>query len=360
MSVRSKISILSGLKVLDLSSILAGPTCTSFLAECGAEITKIENLLTKGDATRSWKLPSEDQSSSLSAYYASANYGKQVILLDLTNQEHQVLLNTEIQKADIIVSNFQQSVAVKYNVDPYDLQTKYPYKIIVQLSAYTYEDPRPGYDLIMQCETGWISMNGPNEQQLCKLPVALMDLLAAHQMKEAILLALLKKAESGIGSLCLVSLFKSAISGLANQATNYIMAGHIAKPIGTLHPNIAPYGDQFVTKDGFIIILAIGSDVQFKKLWETLSLDDKKYPTFAFNQQRVVYRNQLHAILASQISQIKYTSLANALHDAKLAFSKVNAMDEAFINPLAQSMILVHEIEAIQLKSISNLAFEIR
>ena len=210
---------------------MAGPLVGSFFAELGADVIKIENKLTKGDATRQWKLTTEDTEATVSAYYCAANYGKNVQLLDLSDEKERQTIDQLLAESDVVISNFQKKTAEKLKLTPEYINAKFPHLIFAQLSAYTYDDPRPGYDLVMQGETGWISMNGIDNQHMAKLPVAIIDIIAAHQMKEAVLIALLKKMKDGKGSVVHVSLYKSAISALANQASNFLMAGHIPKPI---------------------------------------------------------------------------------------------------------------------------------
>lgn len=349
---------LQGLRVLDLSSILAGPLTGSFFAELGAEVIKIENKLTNGDATRQWKLPTEDPNSSISAYYCSANFGKDVRLLDYHDQAAINEVEVLLANCDVVISNFQKKVAQKFNLDPDSVADRYPNVIFAQLSAYSYDDPKPGYDLVMQGETGWISMNGSDVDHLAKLPVALIDIIAAHQMKEAILLAMLKKMKTGKGSVVHISLFKSAISALANQASNYLMAGHVAKPLGTLHPNIAPYGDIFRTLDSQNIILAIGSDAQFKKLWFSLGLDEQFYHTFETNSERLSKRSEMQSILQDQIGKKRFVEIQHVLELNNLPYCLIKDMEQVFEDSLAQSMVKSTKIGDITAKSVSNVAFK--
>lgn len=348
---------LQGLKVLDLSSILAGPLTGSFFAELGADVIKIENKLTQGDATRQWKLPSEDAQSPFSAYYCSANFGKKVRLLDLSNPEDRAEVDTLLSGSDIVISNFQKKTAEKLRLSPDEILSAHPNIIFAQLSAYEYDDPRPGYDLVMQGETGWISMNGSDEEHLSKLPVAIIDIIAAHQMKEAILLALLKKSIMGAGSVVHVSLYHSAISGLANQASNYLMAGHIPLPLGTLHPNIAPYGDVFFTKESKKVILAVGSDGQFKKLWFSLNIPAKDYLTFELNSERLKQRNDLQNLLQQSIGGLTFDELENILKLNNIPFCLVKNMKDVFEDPLAKKMVNVENFGQFDSKSVSNIAF---
>lgn len=350
----------SGLRVLDLSSVLAGPLTASFFAELGADVVKIENKLTGGDATRQWKLTSEDAESPVSAYYFSANYGKKIKLLDLNLLEARQELEKLLAQSDIIVSNFQKKVAEKLNLLPDEIIKKYPGVIMAQLSAYDFDDPRPGYDLVMQGDTGWISMNGTDIDHLAKLPVAIIDIFAAHQMKEAILIALYKKIRTGVGSVIHVSLYKSAISGLANQASNYLMQHHIPKPLGTLHPNIAPYGDIFTSKDEIKFLLAVGSDAQFKKLWFTLSLPPEKYHTFDDNSERLKARGELQAILQHVFGTLNFESIKGILEPNNVPYCCIKDLNGVFEDSLAKEMIKSQTIENKTGQSVSSIAFKIK
>ena len=348
-----------GIKVLDLSGILAGPLTASFFAELGAEVVKIENKLTGGDATRQWKLPSEKHDSSFSAYYHSANFGKKIVLKDLTIQTERNELEKMIADSDIIVSNFQKKTAEKLGLLPSEIVKKYPSIIFAQLSAYNFEDPRPGYDLVMQGETGWISMTGTDADHLAKLPVAIVDIVAAHQLKEGILLALWKKEKTGIGSLVHVSLYKSSISALVNQASNYLNAMHIPTPLGTLHPNIAPYGDIFLSEDNMKFILAVGSDAQFKKLWFTLISAVEDYSTFEFNSERVNHRKALTVKLQHRFSNLPFEKIKNLLQSINVPFCLIMNMKDVFTNELAKEMVLPMQTDIDTVYSVSNIAFDI-
>lgn len=350
---------LYGLKVLDLSSVLAGPLTGSFFAELGAEVIKVENSRIGGDVTRQWKLSSEDQIAGHSAYYASANFGKKVLFLDLTQDKDKAQVEKILSEVDIVLSNFQKKTAQKLGFDPSVVVKRFPHLVFTQLSAYSWDDPRPGYDLVMQGETGWISMNGTDTNHFSKLPVAIIDVIASHQMRSGTLLALLNKSKTGKGSVVHVSLFQSAISALANQASNYLMAGHIPQPLGTLHPNIAPYGDIFTTNDGKKVLLAIGSDAQFKKLWFSLNLDGDVYINFESNLQRVSARFELTKFLQQSIGRLTYIDFSKVLEAQNLPYTTINNLLDVFNIPLANKMILEEFQDGFLAKSVSNIAFNI-
>lgn len=349
-----------GLKVLDISNILAGPLTASFFAELGATVIKIENKLTGGDATRQWKLPGENQEHKFSAYYFSANYGKQVMLLDLTLREDRQKAEELLASSDIVLSNFQKKVAEKLGFLPHEVVRKYPSLIFAQLSAYSFDDPRPGYDLVMQGETGWISMTGTDKNHLSKIPVAIIDIFASHQLKESILIAMTKKVLTGKGSEIHVSLYKSGISGLANQASNFLMNNKVAGPIGTLHPNIAPYGDLFCAADGTVFMLAVGSDEQFKKLWKTLMPDVPINPNFEFNSRRVEFRYEMCGTLQQSFGSLTFEEIDKLLGTINVPYCSIKKLDEVLREPFAGEMILEQTIQDETGQSVSSIAFDIR
>jgi len=351
--------ILEGIQVLDLSSVLAGPQTASFFAELGAKVIKIENKLTDGDVTRQWKLPCENPEDEYSAYYWSANFGKEVQLLDLTHESDKKIVWDLIAQSDIVISNFQKRTAEKLGFCPNIIHKKYPQVIIAQLSAYGYDDPRPGYDLVMQAETGWISMTGTDENNLAKLPVALMDIIAAHQMKEGVLLAMYQKMKTGKGSIVHVSLYKSALSALANQATNYLIAGHVPKPMGTLHPNIAPYGDIFITKDNKRIMLAVGSDGQFEKLCAVLKIEKGNFMFFSTNKDRVLNREELYHLLLRNFNNKNFEEITHELKLKNIPYCFINNLDVVFEQSETKEMVNHHNNGQNNIASVKTIAFQI-
>jgi crotonobetainyl-CoA:carnitine CoA-transferase CaiB-like acyl-CoA transferase len=350
--------LLDDLVVIELASVLAGPLAGSFLAELGARVIKVENSTVGGDVTRQWKHPSENNDASISAYYASANTGKEILFLNLQLAKDYQQLVDLVVTADVIISNFQKSTAEKLKVDFTSLKKINKDLIYAQLVAYSYDDPRPGYDLIMQAETGFISMTGSERGEIAKMPVALIDVIAGHQLKEAILLGVITKLKTGKGSYSEVSLYKSGISALANQASNYLMNAHVPFPIGTLHPNIAPYGDVVTTNDDIVVILGVGSDKQFEKLGKILSLAEELQHTFSLNKERVGRRKELITYLQATCKDMSYEELSAKLINAKIPFCKSSDLDKVFEAPLAIEMIIEETIEGQKTSKVSNIAFD--
>jgi crotonobetainyl-CoA:carnitine CoA-transferase CaiB-like acyl-CoA transferase len=329
------------LKIVELANVLAGPAVGTFFSELGAEVIKIENKLTNGDVTRSWKLPAENKNSLTSAYYASVNYNKKSVFVDLTNKEEKKQVYDLISNADIVISNYKPGDDVKLCMDYNSLKKINPTIILAHLSGFGEHVHRTAYDLILQAETGFMYMNGTHQSGPLKMPVALIDILAAHQMKEAVLMAIIKKMKTGKGSNITVSLFDVAIASLANQASNWLMTGIDPQPIGSLHPTIAPYGEIFTSKDNKKIVLAIGSDKQFKQLCEILNIpfivENEK---FKKNTDRVHNRKELFEVLQSAIKNYESALLMNELLKKDVPAGVVKTVKEVFDTTNLESAIL--------------------
>ncbi len=349
---------LSSIKVVDLSTVLAGPSVGTFFAELGAEVIKIESPHFP-DVTRSWKLPTEDALSPVSAYFSSVNYRKKYNELDLSDSSQKKELFHLISEADILLMNFKASTELKFGLTPDLLQAEFPHLIIGKITGFGEENDRVAYDLILQAETGFMSMNGTTESGPVKMPIALIDILAAHQLKEGILVALLDRISSGQGRTVCVSLYDAAISSLANQASNYLMSQQIPQRIGSLHPNIAPYGEIFSTKDGVQITIAIGSDGHFQKLGSVLSLPELAQDhRFLSNQQRVKNRSVLADILKDKLVQVEAEDFLSRCHEMYIPAARIKNLAEVFQDQSAQQLVRQEEISGVNTKRVSTIAFK--
>ncbi|MDX1627219.1 MAG: CaiB/BaiF CoA-transferase family protein [Fulvivirga sp.] len=319
-------NILSGVKVIELASVLAGPSVGQFLAESGAEVIKVENPKTKGDVTRTWKTKDET-TDDISAYFSSVNWGKKSIALDYSSLEGLKILQELIKGADIVITSFKPGDAKKLGVTYQSLQKINPGLIYGSLTGFGDDDSRAGYDAVVQAESGFMYINGEPSGNPLKLPVALMDILAAHHLKEAILLAYIQRLKSGIGQSVSVSLIDAAITSLANQATNWLVGNKEPERKGSLHPNIAPYGEIFKTSDNGQIMLAIGTDKQFQNLCEVLNISaDEK---FSSNQSRVVHRKALSEKISAAAAQWGTQELLKALHQRHVPAGLIRKVSEA-------------------------------
>jgi crotonobetainyl-CoA:carnitine CoA-transferase CaiB-like acyl-CoA transferase len=345
------------LKVIDLSTVLAGPSVGTFFAELGARVLKIEHPQ-HGDVTNTWRLKQEGDLSKQSAYYSSVNYKKELLKLNLgRDADYRIFLN-ELKDADILLMNFKKGDDQKLKVTPSELWKINPSLLIGKITGFGSDNDRIAYDLILQAETGFMSMNGTPQSGPVKMPVALIDVLTAHQLKEGLLLALLQR-EQGKGQLVSVSLYDAAICSLANQASNFLMEQQIPQRIGSLHPNIAPYGEIFQTQDGQLLTFAIGSDQHFDKLVTYLGLNElAQDPRFYSNMERVKNREVLFTYIASVISMKTCTELISSLLKLNVPVAKIKALDEVFQDPKALSLVRAEPINGQNTKRVSQIAFK--
>lgn len=352
--------IFKDIRVIELAGVLAGPSVGYFFAELGATVIKIENPKTNGDVTRSWKLRTEDPSSAESAYYWSVNALKEIVFLDLSLPLQRNKFHDLVKGADIVISNFKKGDDKRYGADHSTLKKLNPRIISASINGFGEDSSRTAYDLILQAESGFMFMNGEKGSNPVKMPVALIDLLAAHQLKEAVLIALFQRERTGKGCKTTVSLFDSAVASLANQATNWLIASHLPQSTGSLHPNIAPYGELFETADKQLITFAIGSNRQFRSLcrilgYEKLASENR----FSSNQLRVSNRMELYGILANYIGKLTFRTLFDKCTVHDIPVGKIRNLKEVFALPEAEKMLLQFTHRGKKLRAVKSIAFKI-
>ncbi|MEO8068652.1 MAG: CaiB/BaiF CoA-transferase family protein [Flavobacteriales bacterium] len=350
---------LKNLLVVETAGVLAGPAVGMFFAELGARVVKLENARSGGDATRKWKLPKEDAHATVSAYFSSVNWGKEHRMVDLTNAAGRSELDTLLAAADVLITNHLASDAGKLGLGRERIRGLNPKLVHGHIKGFADDDGRTAYDVVLQAEAGYLSMTGADVDHPAKLPIAMIDVLAAHQLKEGLLLALLQRATTGKGAYVETSLEEAALTALINQASNYLMTGHVAQPLGTLHPNIAPYGELFTCADGVRIVLAVGSDAQFRELNAVLDLDLRSDQHFTTNSKRVLNRNVLAQLLARAIAERNSKELLAALIAARIPAGIVRPLDEALATPTAQRMTLESIIDGVRTLRLRGNAFRI-
>lgn len=318
------------LKVLELASVLAGPSVGQFFAELGAEVIKVENLKTGGDVTRTWKGNGE-MTDDRSAYFCSVNWGKKSIAVDLTSVEGKTIVQKLASISDIVIASYKPGDAEKLGVSYDQLKKINPTIIYGQITGYGSDNDRVGYDAVIQAESGFMDLNGEKNGLPTKMPVALIDVLAGHQLKEALLVALLRRQRTGEGAFVEVSLIQTAISSLTNQATNLLVANKIPSRQGSLHPNIAPYGETFETKDGKRILLAVGSDRQFFDLLRVLKIDPVSFENkFSTNHRRVENRDEMYSVLSEAINKLAAAELFIEINKFKIPAGIIQNVREVF------------------------------
>lgn len=355
-------TIFEGLTVVELASVLAGPAVGLFFAELGARVIKIENPSTKGDVTRAWKAPTESKDKSDSAYYHSVNGGKEVRFLNLKAAEDREQVYELIKTADIVVVNYRPGAATKLGMDYEYLSQLNPGLIYAELTGFGADDKRLAFDVVLQAETGFLHLSGEPDGPPVKMPVALIDLLAAHQLKEGVLIALLQRERTGKGSKVSTSLYASALASLANQATNWLIAGYSPQRMGSQHPNIAPYGDILRTADGKELVLAIGVEAHFQQLCRLLDAEALGTdPRFHTNADRVAHRADLIPLLQEKIGQFpEREALLQKLHQAGIPAGAIRDLPDVFQQAgTADLLVNGTDDQGNDIKSVRSVVFQI-
>ncbi len=329
---------LSDLVVVELASVLAGPSVGMFFAEHGARVVKVE--APAGDVTRRWHLAAEDPADDRPAYFCAVNWGKESVVLDLTAAGGRDVLHRLVARADLVVSSFRPGAAHALGAGADTLRALNPRLVVVEVDGYGPGDARPGYDAVIQAEAGFMALNGSADGPPTKMPVALVDVLAAHQLKEAALVALLARERTGEGATVRVSLLGAAVASLANQAANWLTAGVSPRRMGSAHPNIAPYGTPYPTATGDVV-LAVGTGRQFAALVETLGRSDlAEDARFATNAARVRHRDALDVALADALRSHDRADLLATLAERGVPAGAVRDLPAVFEQPEAQRLVL--------------------
>lgn len=286
---------LSGIKVVDLSRVLAGPYCSMILGDLGAEVIKVESPH-QGDETRKWGPPFQN---GVSAYYLCANRNKKSVTIDLKSPDGIEQIKKLIKNADVIINNFKTGTMEKFGLSYEQLSKINPKIIYCSITGFGETGPykhSPGYDFIIQAMSGLMSITGTKQSGPQKVGVAIVDVITGLYAAVGIQAALLERKQSGKGQKLDLSLYDAAVSSLINIGSNYLISGNIPERLGNEHANIVPY-QTFITKDGEMVI-AVGNDQQFEKLCEIIGMpklaDD---PKFATNPNRVKHRSELIPIL---------------------------------------------------------------
>lgn len=356
---------LSDLTVLELAGVLAGPGVGMFLAELGARVIKVENPATGGDVTRSWTLGDADSTNGAgdpgpSPYFAAVNWGKESVALDFANPRDLAAAQKLAARADVVLVSYKPGDAAKFGLDYDSVSAGNPGVVYAEITAYGPDVERVGYDAVIQGETGFTHLNGEPDGAPLKLPVALMDVLASHQLKQAVLLALLRRERTGEGSNVSVSLVRSGLAALVNQASNWLVGGVNPDRLGSGHPNIVPYGSSYATADGSRIVLAVGTDRQFEGLCAALGRPELAGDErFATNPDRVAHRAELEALLAAHLAEFERDELLADLAARGVPAGPILDVREALARPAAAPLLLrATSRDFGELEGIRSVAFE--
>lgn len=336
---------LDGTLVLDLSRVLAGPWASQALADQGARVIKVERP-GQGDDTRSWGPPYlESGENKESAYFLSANRGKESIAIDFKDPRGQSILRTLAQKADILIENYKVGGLKVYGLDYDSVRKINPAIVYCSISGFGQTGPyanKPGYDFMIQAMSGLMSITG--EDKPTKVGVAVSDLIAGLYATVGILGAYKRASETGQGEFIDVSLLDSQLATLANQASNYLVSGESPGLSGNAHPNIVPY-QVFETADEPIVV-AVGNDRQFASMCKVIKCKHlSSDPRFLNNADRVQNRKSLVSLIASKLSEGKAAYWLSALEDRGVPSGPVNSIAEAFADPHVVSRSTVVPLE---------------
>lgn len=332
---------LSGTRVLDLSRVLAGPWCTQCLADLGADVLKVEHP-EDGDETRSW---GPFYMGGHSAYFACANRSKRSLACDLKAASGQALIKALAGQADVLIENFKFGALERFGLGYDDLKKINPRLIYCSISGYGRSGPeaaRAGYDLVIQAESGLMSITGQPDGAPTKVGVAVSDLFAGMYASQAILAALIERSRTGLGQHLDVALFDCQLAALANVASGVLAGGGPPGRYGNAHASVVPY-EVFDARDG-AFVLAVGNDGQFRTLCravlkdEGLSLD----PAFAKNPLRLKNRDALRARLAGHFKTEPRRIWLDRLRQSSIPAGAIRTVDEALRSDQVEARGLVH------------------
>lgn len=334
---------LTGIRVIDLSRILAGPYCTMLLGDMGADVIKIEQP-DAGDGSRQWGPP---WMGSESVYYLSINRNKQSLTLNLKHPEGRSILKRLIANADILIENFLPGSTQSMGLDYKTLAVDFPGLIYCSITGYGQTGPykdRPGFDFMIQAQGGIMSITGPEEGPPHKVGVAILDVTAGMYASIAILGALHHRDQTGHGQYIDVALLDSQIGWLVNVAQNYFTTGEKPARFGNAHPNIVPY-EIFPTQDSYLA-LAIGSDAQYQRFCKAVKRPDLgEDERFQTNAGRVENRQTLIPMLQAIFFQHNTVEWLELLNENKIPVGPVNDIPTLFADPQVAAREMMREID---------------
>ena len=326
---------LAGIKVLDMSRILAGPTCTQLLGDYGADVIKVEKP-GSGDDTRNWGPPfmknGDGEDSNESGYFLASNRNKRSLSLDISKKENVEIIKTLLKDCDVFIENFKVGSLKKYGLDYQSLSEEFPQLIYCSITGYGQAGPnshKAGYDLIAQGFGGLMSITGSPNEAPVKVGVAVADLLCGLYACTAILAALNNRSTSGTGQNIDIALVDAQIASLVNMGTNYLLSKQDPARVGNEHANIVPY-QVFEVSDGHLNV-AIGNDEQFRKFCDVINRSDlSKNQKYSTNIMRVSNRSELIPILKRELKTHKKNDLVDKMEKMKVPGGPINKLSEVF------------------------------
>jgi crotonobetainyl-CoA:carnitine CoA-transferase CaiB-like acyl-CoA transferase len=354
---------LAGIKVLDLSRVLAGPWCTQILADFGADVLKVE-LPGRGDDTRAWGPPfvkdaDGNDDRDLSAYYLACNRNKRSAAIDIATPAGAALTARLAAQADILVENFKVGALARYGLDYATLHARNPRLVYCSITGFGQDGPyasRAGYDFVAQGMGGLMSITGEPDGEPLRVGVATCDLSTGMYACVSIMIALRHAERTGEGQQIDVSLLDTQIAMLANQGLSWLVGGVVPGRLGNRHPTVVPY-KTFEVADGTIII-AVGNDGQFRLLCAELGMaeagsDDR----FATASARVVNRDAIEALVQDRVRSLPGGALIERLSARGIPAGPVNTIDQVFADPFVAARRTVHRFTGPDGTAIPSVAY---
>jgi crotonobetainyl-CoA:carnitine CoA-transferase CaiB-like acyl-CoA transferase len=334
---------LEGVKILDLTRVLAGPYCTMILGDLGADVMKVE-APGGSDETRSWGPPFQK---GVSAYYLCANRNKRSVTVNLRTEAGREIIRKLAKEVDVLIHNFKTGSMEKWQLDYDSLKIMNPRLVYCSITGFGESGPfrdLPGYDYIIQGMSGIMSITGSEESGPTKIGVAMVDILTGLYAAISIEAALYEREKSGQGQKIDMSLLDSAVSSLANVASNYLISGVIPRRLGNDHPNIVPYS-TFTALDGEMII-AIGNNRQFAALCEVMGIskvaDDKKFCT---NEARVENQLELRRMIETRLQLRSISEWIELFSEKNIPCGPIYTMDQVFDHQQTLARDMVVQVE---------------
>ncbi|HEX2525365.1 MAG TPA: CaiB/BaiF CoA-transferase family protein [Geminicoccus sp.] len=329
---------LEGVRVLDLSRILAGPTCTQLLGDLGAEVIKVEKP-GEGDDTRKWGPPyvkdGAGQDTAESAYYLSANRNKRSVAIDIATEQGAELVRRLLADCHVLVENFKVGGLTRYGLGYPQLRERFPALVYCSITGFGQTGPyreRAGYDYLAQGYGGIMSLTGEPDGQPMKVGVGIADVMCGMYACVGVLAALRHAERTGEGQQIDLALLDSQVAWLINEGTNYLLSGKPPRRLGNQHPNIVPYR-VFQAADGHVI-LAVGNDAQFRRFCSFAGLDAlPDDPRYATNLARVHHRDDLDALLPPVMAMRTIREWVDGLNALGVPCGAVNTLPDVFASP---------------------------
>lgn len=348
---------LAGVRVVDLSKILAGPYATMSLADLGAEVIKIEHP-EGGDPTRSWGPPALGDDAT---YFHAANHGKKSVTIDLKSDEGQAHVHRMLADADVLVENFRPGSSLQRIFDYRELSEQYPQLVVLHISAFGDHGPmrdEPGYDMIAQAAGGLMSLTGEPGGAPMKAGFAMGDLGAGLFGVIGIVSALFERSRTGRGQYLTTSLYEGQLALHVNWATNYFADGRRPEALGSGHPNLVPY-QAYPAEDGYFVI-AIGNDALWQRLCTTIGRDDlAQDERLAQNRGRVVEREYVNAELTRTLGTRSVEHWCSLFSDKGIPASPIKHLDEVYNDPQTEALGMVQTVEHPRIGPMRQVAFPV-